>query len=144
MTYTIEFGISTAALQCGFYSVQDVLCVTFYSKSHTTIEVLNNKRWRTKGVLEGGTEIYKEGNALLLLHLHKQNQSFRDKNLYRGNEERQNNINSNTIYRKHAKLALLFWIYPVNVSHNRSRASVRIAMGKQQTLIYFRWSKCPA
>lgn len=62
----------------------------------------------------------------------------------RGNRERKNNINSKTIYQKHVKLALLLWIYPVNVSQRRPMASVRIAMGKQQTLIYFRWSKCPA
>lgn len=66
--FTIEIGIITAALQCGFCSMQDVLCMTFYSKSHTTIEVLNNKGWKTKCILRGATKIYEGGNAVLLFY----------------------------------------------------------------------------
>lgn len=55
VTFTIESGTSTDALQCGFYAVHDLLRTTFHSKNRITIEVLNKKRWKTKDVLEGRT-----------------------------------------------------------------------------------------
>lgn len=101
--FTIEIGIGTAALQCGFCSMQDVLCMTFYSKSRTTIEVLNNKGWKRKCILRGGTKIYEGGNAILLFYCIGTSKTRATGMKICAGGIKENNTHSDTVWYKHAK-----------------------------------------
>lgn len=99
VTSTIELGTSPGALQCGFCAVHDLLCTTFYSKNHTTIEVLNKQRWKTKDVLEGRIKTSKDSALLFCTDANRASRAAMNENLYRGSEERQN-ASSGTVYQK--------------------------------------------
>lgn len=72
-------------------------------QSHTTIEVLNNKGWKTKCILRRATKIYEGGNAVLLFYcIGTSRTRATGMKICTGRMVR-NNTHSDTAYHKHAK-----------------------------------------